>query len=77
MENSMKLLVYYIAISLGLDVVAVFVCLAIEKVVPWASMPIFLVVYFLILWVSWIISVKLTSSEESALQAGAPSDQRA
>src|SRR4249920_1930991 len=49
-RESMKLMTYYIALSLIGDVIAVFLCLAIEKVVPWISMPIFLTLFFAILW---------------------------
>jgi hypothetical protein len=74
----MMLLIYYTLISLALDVGAVFLCLAIEQVVPWASMPIFLALYFLILWVSWIFAVRLTApADETAPRGGASSGQRA
>lgn len=74
----MMLLIYYTLITLVLDVGAVFVCLAIEQVVPWASMPIFLTLYFMILWVSWIIAVRLTATaDETAPRSGASSGQRA
>jgi hypothetical protein len=74
-ENPMKLMTYYIVISLAADAVAVFLCLAIEKVVPWISMPIFLALYFLILWASWVAAVKLTEPKSAPI--GATSDQRA
>jgi len=44
-------------------------------VVPWISMPIFLTLYFLILWGSWVIAVRLT--EPKLAPVGATSDQRA
>jgi hypothetical protein len=71
----MKLITYYIAISLVADVIAAVLCLAIEKVVPWISMPLFLSLYFLILWGAWVISVRLT--EPKSAPVGATSDQRA
>jgi hypothetical protein len=71
----MKLITYYIIISLVADVIAVFICLGIEKVVPWISMPIFLTMYFAILWVAWVAAVKLT--EPKSAPVGATSDQRA
>ena len=74
----MTLLIYYIVISLALDVGAILLCLAIEQVLPWASMPIFLVMYFLILWLSWVIAVRITEPKtQSALPGSATSDQRA
>ena len=72
----MKLLAYYIVLSLIGDVAAVALCLAIETVVPWASMPIFLCLFFLILWGAWILAVKLTEPK-SAPVVGATGDQRA
>jgi hypothetical protein len=71
----MKLITYYIIISLVADAVAVFVCLGIEKVVPWISMPIFLSLFFLILWAAWVAAVKLTEPKSAPI--GATSDQRA
>lgn len=74
----MKLLVYYIVLSTIGDVVAAFVCLGIEKVVPWISMPMFLALFFLVLWAAWIAAVKMTEPKlASAPIAGATSDQRA
>jgi hypothetical protein len=72
----MKLITYYIAISLIADVIAAVFCLAVEKVVPWLSMPLFLSLYFLILWGAWVVSVRLTEPK-SAPALGATSDQRA
>jgi hypothetical protein len=71
----MKLITYYILIATIADAIAVFLCLAIEKVVPWISMPIFLSLFFLILWVAWVAAVKLT--EPKSAPVGATSDQRA
>ncbi len=74
----MKLITYYIVLSTVGDVVAAFVCLAIEKVVPWISMPIFLTLFFLILWAAWIVAVKMTEPKAiSAPVVGATGDQRA
>jgi hypothetical protein len=74
----MKLITYYIVLSTIGDVVAAFVCLGIEKVVPWISMPIFLALFFLILWAAWVAAVKMTEPKlASAPIAAATSDQRA
>ena len=45
----MKLITYYIVLSTVANVV-VALCLAIEKAVPWISMPLFLGMFFIILW---------------------------
>ena len=74
----MKLMTYYIALALLGDALAVALCLAIEMVVPWISMPIFLTLFFLILWAAWVLAVKLTEPKAgSAPVRGATSDQRA
>ena len=56
----MKLITYYIVISLIANVAVVALCLAIEQVVPWASLPIFLTLFFLILWAAWVLAVRMT-----------------
>lgn len=74
----MKLITYYIVLSTIGDVIAAFVCLGIEKVVPWISMPLFLALFFLILWAAWVAAVKMTEPKTaSAPGVGATSDQRA
>lgn len=74
----MRLIIYYTVLSFVGDLIAAFVCLGIEKVVPWISMPIFLALFFLILWAAWVAAVKLTEPKlASAPLAGATSDQRA
>ena len=71
----MKLMTYYIALSLIGDLIAVFLCLAIEQVVPWISMPIFLTLFFVILWAAWVVAVRMTEPKSAPI--GATSDQRA
>ncbi len=71
----MKLITYYIVIATIADLIAVFLCLAIEKVVPWISMPIFLTLFFAILWAAWVAAVKMT--EPKSAPVGATGDQRA
>jgi len=56
----MTIIAYYVALLLVGDIVAVFLCLWIEKFWPTASMPIFIGLYFLILWVAWLVAVRLT-----------------
>ena len=74
----MTLLVYYIVITGVLTGISIAIGLAIEQVAAWASMPIFITLFFLSLWVSWIIAVKLTEPKaQSAPAPGATSDQRA
>ena len=63
----MKLLIYYVAIALAADVVAVLLCLAIEAFWPPASLPIFLGLYFGILWGAWVAAVRLTEPKEEGI----------
>jgi cation transporter-like permease len=42
------------------DFVAYFIGLGIERTVPAASLPAFLAMYFLFLWVAWVIAVWIT-----------------
>ena len=71
----MKLMTYYIVLSTIGDIAAVFICLAIEKVVPWISMPIFLTMFFAILWGAWVLAVRMTEPKSAPI--GATGDQRA
>jgi hypothetical protein len=57
----MVLLIYYTVISFILDAIIVLVCLAIEQMVPWVSLPIFLTLFFLNLWFAWVVAVRLTA----------------
>jgi hypothetical protein len=61
----MTLLIYYTAISLVLDAIAVAIGYAVELVVPWASLPIFLTLFFLSLWAAWVIAVKITEPKSA------------
>jgi len=61
----MTLLIYYTAICLVLDAIAVAICYAIEKVALWASLPVFLTLFFLSLWAGWIIAVKMTEPKSA------------
>jgi hypothetical protein len=63
----MKLIIYYVGLVLVCDVVAVLLCLAIEEVWPAGSLPIFLGLYFAILWGAWVAAVRLT--EPAAAEA--------
>jgi hypothetical protein len=56
----MILLTYYVVIVLAADFVAVLLCLSIERVWAAASLPIFLGLYFVILWGAWVLAVRLT-----------------
>jgi CDP-diglyceride synthetase len=59
-ERGMSLLIVYVALVITGDFVAYFIGLIIERTVPVASLPAFLGMYFLLLWVAWIIAVRVT-----------------
>jgi TctA family transporter len=67
----MKLIIYYVGIVLVSDVVAVVLCLAIEEMWPAASLPIFLGLYFAILWGAWAAAIRLTEPKVSVTDATA------
>jgi hypothetical protein len=57
----MSLLVVYIALIIAGDLVAYFVGLAVERTIPAASLPVFLAMYFFVLWIAWVIAVRITA----------------
>jgi len=65
----MKLIIYYVGLVLASDVVAILLCLAVEKVWPAASLPMFLGLYFGILWAAWVAAVRLTEPEAASIAA--------
>jgi hypothetical protein len=74
----MKLMTYYIALAMIGNVIVAVACLGIEKVVPWISMPLFLSLFFLILWGAWVLAVRWTEPDaERASAADATSKQQA
>ncbi|MBV8287884.1 MAG: hypothetical protein JOZ35_13280 [Hyphomicrobiales bacterium] len=56
----MSLLIVYVALMIAGDFVAYLIGLAIEREAPAASLPAFLAMYFLFLWVAWVIAVRIT-----------------
>jgi hypothetical protein len=57
----MSLLIVYVGLVIMGNLIAYFVGLVIERTVPVASLPVFLAMYFLFLWVSWVIAVRITA----------------
>jgi hypothetical protein len=64
------LLTYLVCMILG-DVAAYLIGLSVEQVWPTASLPVFLALYFVFLWISWIVAVWIT--KPSATPAAATS----
>jgi len=56
----MSLLIVYVGLVIAGDVVAYLLGLVIEREVPAVSLPAFLAMYFLFLWVAWVIAVRIT-----------------
>lgn len=63
----MVLLIVYLVLMITGDFIAYLVGLSVEKMYPQASLPVFLFMYFLMLWVSWVIAVKLTAPKDKPL----------
>ena len=71
----MTLIIYYLALVLLADVAAVLLCLWIERFLPAASLPIFLSLYFAILWVAWVLAIRLSEPKATTTSTGAVHDQ--
>jgi hypothetical protein len=56
----MWLLIIYLALMITGDLGAYVIGLAIERNLPAASLPAFLAMYFVFLWVAWVIAVRIT-----------------
>jgi hypothetical protein len=60
-EGIVTLLVYYVVFMVAGDVLAYFLGLFVEyEWGPHVSLIVFLALYFLFLWVSWVLAVRLT-----------------
>ncbi|HXL48350.1 MAG TPA: hypothetical protein VN975_06120 [Xanthobacteraceae bacterium] len=59
----MSLLIVYVALMIIGDLVAYAIGLVIEQNVPAASLPAFLAMYFVFLWVAWVIAVRITQPQ--------------
>ena len=67
----MRLIIYYVALAIAADLVAVIMCLWIERFWPAGSMPIFIGLYFAILWAAWVAAVRLTEPKNEPVIAAA------
>jgi hypothetical protein len=56
----MRLLLTYIALALIGIAIIYFIGLTIERMWPVASLPAFLLLFFMVLWLAWLAAVKLT-----------------
>jgi hypothetical protein len=60
-ELAMLLLVVYLGLMITGDIAAYLIGLVIERNAPAASLPAFLAMYFVFLWVAWVIAVRITA----------------
>ena len=58
--NTVWLIVVYLVLMITGDILDYLIGLVVERVWPQASLPVFLGLYFLFLWIAWLIAVKLT-----------------
>ena len=65
-KRVMSLLAVYLVLMITGDVIAYLIGLIIERTVPGASLPAFLAMYFLFLWIAWVIAVRLTEPKKAA-----------
>jgi hypothetical protein len=56
----MQLLLTYIAMAIAGNGVIYLIGLAIERTWPAASLPVFLLMFFAVMWFAWIGAVKIT-----------------
>jgi hypothetical protein len=62
----MILLAVYLLLIVGGTFGAYLVGLFIERASPTASLPAFLAMYFMVLWVGWLLAVRITKPEPAA-----------
>jgi hypothetical protein len=60
-----SLLVVYVVLMVIGDIVDYLIGLVVERVWPQASLPVFLLLYFLFLWAAWVIAVRLTAKADA------------
>jgi hypothetical protein len=65
MESIMWLMIYYTLLSFVGVAIAAALCVAIEQQLPWLSLPMFFLLFALVLWGAWRIAVWLTRPEAS------------
>jgi hypothetical protein len=65
----MWLLVAYIGLAVIGNAIIYFAGLVIERMWPVASLPLYLLMFFVVLWVSWLIAVKVTEPKIAATKA--------
>ena len=67
----MWLLIVYVVLMITGDIADYLIGLVVERIWPQASLPVFLALYFLFLWVAWIVAVRITAPKPDAAKAAA------
>ncbi len=62
----MSLIAVYLVLMVVGDFAAYLIGISIEGSWPAASLPVFLVLYFLFLWLAWVLAVRLTEPKAPA-----------
>jgi hypothetical protein len=62
----MWLIVAYLVLAVIGNAIIYFIGLAVEQVWPSASLPLYLFMFFLVLWFSWLGAVKFTEPKVAA-----------
>jgi hypothetical protein len=62
----MWLLLTYLGLALVGNAIIYFIGLAVEQMWPVASLPLYLLMFFMVLWLSWLGAVKLTEPKRAA-----------
>jgi hypothetical protein len=64
-----NLLIAYVVLMISGDILDYLIGLVVERYWPAASLPVFLILYFVFLWVAWVIAVRLTAPKDAPPQA--------
>ena len=57
----MWIMATYIGLVLVGNAIIYFIGLAVEQIWPVASLPLYLVMFFAVMWFAWLVAVKLTA----------------
>jgi hypothetical protein len=57
----MWLITIYIGLAVLGNAIIYFIGLGVERAWPAASLPVYLLMFFVVLWLSWIVAVKVTA----------------
>lgn len=71
-EINMWLMIYYTVLSVLGAAIAAALCVAIEQLIPWLSLPLFFTLLALVLWGAWRLAIWLTRGEETRQPAEEP-----